>query len=313
MKVLVTGAAGFIGSHTAEKLQKAGMEVMGIDNFSPYYDITLKRQNADILKDLGVEIVEVDLRDKERLLQIPINFDFIIHFAAHPGLSAKSTFDDYYTNNVLGTRNLINFAELNKDLKHFIYISTSSVYGLKVDFPETTPPNPASDYGSTKLEGEELIMKEVELGSMKASILRLFSVYGPRERPDKLYTRLISCGLNNEVFRIFEGSEKHSRSFTYVGDIVKGIYQAVLRYDKINGEIINLGAREEYKTLDGIALVEELLGKQIKIEVISKRNGDQLATSANIGKAIEWLEYNPSTTLKEGLKKQIDWYKNLRV
>ena len=309
MKVLVTGAAGFIGSHAAERFQKEGMQVTGIDNFSDYYDVALKCENAEVLQKLGVETLKMDLREMKHYGQLSLDYDFIVHFAAHPGISAGSTFKDYYSNNITGTENILNFAKGVTNLKHFFFISTSSVYGLEATFPETAIPNPGSDYGRTKLEGEKLLLKEHNAGRLNSTILRLFSVYGPRERPDKLYSKLISCGLNNEVFEIFEGSEKHTRSFTYVGDIVEGIFQAVSRHQNLNGEIINLGANEEYTTLEGIRLVEELLGKNIPLKVVAARKGDQLGTSANIEKARRLLGYDPGTSLREGLIKQVEWFK----
>ncbi|WP_029038369.1 NAD-dependent epimerase/dehydratase family protein [Salinimicrobium xinjiangense] len=309
MKVLVTGAAGFLGSHTAERLLLAGMEVTGLDNFSDYYDVAQKRSNAEAVISRGAEIVKMDLRNAEEYQKLDRDFDFIIHFAAQPGISGSSTFEDYYTNNVLATRNLINFALENPDLKHFFFISTSSIYGLEATHPETAVPNPASDYASTKLEGERLILEQSHSGKISTSVLRLFSVYGPRERPEKLYAQLISCGINNQPFKIFEGSEMHLRSFTYVRDIVEGIYRALVRHKTLNGEIMNLGASEEYSTLEGIKLVEELLGREIRLEVIPRRAGDQNRTAANIEKARKLLDYNPSTSLREGLIKQIEWYK----
>ncbi len=308
MKVLVTGAAGFIGSHAAERLQEEGYEVTGLDNFSDYYDITLKQLNAEVLRKKGIETIKMDLRNTSDYKLLPSDFDFILHFAAQPGISSQSTFEEYFSNNVVATQNLLEFAERNKDLKHFFYISTSSVYGLEATFPETVAPRPASFYGVSKLAAEQLVLARSRAEQLKASSLRLFSVYGPRERPEKLYTKLIACGIKDEVFPIFEGSEKHLRSFTYVGDIVDGIYRALKKHEDLDGEIINLGAEDEHKTQEGIQIVEEILGKRIKLEVQPRRPGDQFRTLANIQKAKKMLGYEPKTTLKEGLRLQVDWY-----
>ncbi len=175
MKVFVTGAAGFIGSHTAERLLLAGMEVTGVDNFSDYYDVAQKRASAEAVTSQGADMVKMDLRNVEDFLKLDRNFDFIIHFTAHPGISGSSTFQDYYTNNVVATQNVINFALENPDLKHFFFISTSSVYGLVATFPETEVPNPASDYGSTKFEGEKLTVEQSHSGRLPSSVLRLFN------------------------------------------------------------------------------------------------------------------------------------------
>lgn len=309
MKVLVTGAAGFIGSHAAERLQDEGYTVTGLDNFSDYYDVSLKKLNAEALKKKGIEIIKMDLRNLSDYKFLPRDFNFILHFAAQPGLSDQNTFQDYFQNNVVATQNLLEFAEENPDLKHFFNISTSSVYGLEATFPETVMPKPASWYGVSKLAGEQLVLAKSRGNQLKGSSLRLFSVYGPRERPEKLYTKLIACGIRDEVFPIFEGSEKHLRSFTYVGDIVDGIFKAVQKYDLLDGEIINLGAEDEHKTQQGIEMVEEILGKKIKLEVKPRRQGDQNKTLANIQKARMLLDYEPRTTLKEGLRRQVEWYK----
>lgn len=309
MKVLVTGAAGFIGSHAAERLQQDGFKVIGLDNFSDYYDVSLKQQNADALRTKGIPIIKMDLRDPSSYEQIDKDFQFILHFAAQPGISSENSFEDYFSNNVIATQQLLNFAEENIHLQHFFYISTSSVYGIEATFPETVAPKPASWYGVSKLAGEQLVLAKSRSKEMKATSLRLFSVYGPRERPEKLYTKLIACGIKDEVFPIFEGSEKHLRSFTYVGDIVEGISKAFQKHELLDGEIINLGADEEHKTQEGIEIVEELLGKKIQLEVKPRRQGDQSRTLANIQKAKKLLDYDPKTSLKEGLRLQVKWYK----
>lgn len=309
MKILITGAAGFIGSHTAERFVKEGHEVVGLDNFNTYYDIELKRLNAKDLIAVGVEIIEVDLREEESYKPLPKDFDVIIHFAAQPGISSSCTFEEYLTNNIIATEKLIKFAHQNKELKQFVNIGTSSIYGLEATFPEGIAPMPASNYGVTKLAAEQLVLAESRSKRLNACSLRLYSVYGPRERPEKLYTKLIACAFNKEAFPLFNGSEKHLRSFTYVGDIVDGVLEVVKNYEIVNGEIINLGTEVEHTTKDGINFVEELLGKKIEMNVIDKRPGDQWRTNANIDKAKRLLNYNPTTGLKEGLEKQIAWYK----
>ncbi len=309
MNILITGAAGFIGSHMAELLAASGYNVTGIDNFSPYYDVDLKKRNAAALDLKGIKILKKDLAENESYNDLPEDFDFIIHFAAQPGISAQIEFEDYLRNNVVATQKLLVFARKNKNLKHFFNISTSSIYGLDATFPETTAPAPASNYGVSKLAAEQLVMAESRSGNLNASSLRLYSVYGPRERPEKLYTKLIKCAFNKEAFTLFEGSEQHLRSFTYVGDIVKGILAAVERHSSLNGEIINLGSEESYSTRDGIETVEKQLGVKIDIQVVPKRAGDQLQTAAKIDKAKELLGYTAPTTLAQGLKEQISWYK----
>lgn len=309
MNILVTGAAGFIGSHTAERLITLGHNIVGLDNFSNYYDVNLKELNARDLESKGVRILVKDLRDEDLLDFLPKNIHYIIHFAAHPGISATSTYDDYYSNNVLGTLNLIKYANSLSDLKMFVYISTSSVYGLEATFSEDRIPDPASHYGRTKLKSEQLVLEQSRIKNMKACSLRLYSVIGPRERPEKMYTKLIKCGLTNEPFPLFEGSEKHLRSFTYVGDIVDGIVSVLGKDEEVNGEVFNIGSEKEYSTQEGIDIVEQVLGRNIEIAVQPKRSGDQLRTKANIDKARRVLNYNPTTTLKESVEAQVNWYK----
>lgn len=309
MKILITGAAGFIGSHTAERLKQLGHEVIGVDNFSPYYSVELKQLNANALKKIGISIIQCDLRDSNLASVLPTHIDYIFHFAAQPGISSTSTFEDYLSNNILATKNLIDYAVECKNLKLFVNIGTSSIYGLEATFPENVAPKPASHYGVTKLAAEQMVLQKSREEKFKACSLRLYSVIGPRERPEKMYTKLIDLGLKGEAFPLFEGSGTHLRSFTYVGDIVDGVVSVMGCEDKVDGEIINLGTEVEHTTQEGIEAVEQVLGKSIKIQVIPKRAGDQLRTKANIDKARKLLGYNPQTTLLEAVKQQVDWYR----
>ena len=309
MKILVTGAAGFIGSHTAERLQNLRHEVIGLDNFSPYYSFELKNLNQKALLDKGVSMLAKDLRDEDLKDVLPKDVDYIFHFAAQPGISSTSTFQDYFSNNILATKNLVDYALQCDDLKLFVNIGTSSIYGLEATYPENVAPKPASYYGVTKLAAEQLVLQKSREKQLKTCSLRLYSVIGPRERPEKMYTKLIACGFNNEAFPLYLGSDKHLRSFTYVGDIVDGVVSVVGKESIVDGEIINLGTEVEHTTQEGIDAVEEVLGKKIDINVIAKRAGDQLRTKANIDKARKLLGYNPETTLLESVKSQVKWYK----
>ena len=308
MKILVTGAIGFIGSHTAERLKSLGHDVIGLDNYNDYYSLELKQLNADALTNNGITILKKDLRDKDLDTVLPLDFDYIFHFAAQPGISQTSTFEDYFSNNIIATKNLIDFALKCKKLKLFINIGTSSIYGLEATYPESVAPKPASHYGVTKLAAEQLVLQKSRENILKSCSLRLYSVIGPRERPEKMYTKLIELGLKGEAFPLFEGSDKHLRSFTYVGDIVDGIVSVIGKEEAVNGEIINLGTEAEHTTQEGIEAVEEVLGKKIKLEIIPKRPGDQLRTKANIDKAKKLLNYHPKTTLLEAVQHQVNWY-----
>ena len=309
MKILVTGAAGFIGSHTAERLQSLGHEVIGVDNFSPYYSVELKNLNAKALSDKGISIIHQDLRTEELYKYLPLDIDYIFHFAAQPGISTTSTFEDYFSNNIIATKNLVDYALECKKLKLFVNIGTSSIYGLEATYPEDFAPKPASHYGVTKLAAEQLVLQKSREEQFNACSLRLYSVIGPRERPEKMYTKLTDLGLKDEAFPLFEGSDTHLRSFTYVGDIVDGVVSVIGNEGKVNGEIFNLGTEVEHTTQDGIEAVEQVLGKKIKLNVIPKRAGDQLRTKANIDKARELLNYNPNTTLLESVRAHVVWFK----
>ena len=309
MKILVTGAAGFIGSHTCERLKRLGHDVVGLDNFNDYYSLELKHLNEKALNAIGVTIIKHDLRADDLTDALPKDINYIFHFAAQPGISASSTFEDYFTNNILGTKNLIDYASTLPNLNLLVNIGTSSIYGLEATFPESVAPKPASHYGVTKLAAEQLVLQKSREKLFQSCSLRLYSVIGPRERPEKMYTKLIACAYNNTEFPLYDGSATHLRSFTYVGDIVDGIVSVVGNEAKVNGEIINLGTEVEHTTQDGIEAVEAVIGKSIKINHVSARAGDQLRTKANIDKAKELLDYNPQTTLLEGVKAQVEWYK----
>jgi len=308
MKVLVTGVAGFIGSHTAERLLSEGFELVGIDNFNDYYDVQLKEVNAKAVAAKGGVIIRADLRDAATYGQLPEDIDYIFHFAAQPGISQTSSYEDYLSNNVEATKNLVDFAKTLTALKLFVNIGTSSIYGLDATYPESFAPQPASYYGVTKLAAEQLVLQKSREKEMKACSLRLYSVIGPRERPEKLFTKLIALGLAGKAFPLFEGSDTHLRSFTYVGDIVDGILSVCGKEDLVDGEVINLGTDKEYTTQQGIDAVAEAIGKPITLEVIPKRPGDQFRTKAIIEKAKNLLNYNPSTTLKQSVAQQLQWF-----
>lgn len=309
MKILVTGAAGFIGSHLCEGLISKGHVVVGIDNFSTYYDPMLKTINADDIKKVGVTLLVADLLDDLPTL-LPTDIDVIYHFAAQPGISASTPFVDYERNNIQATQNLLQWAiHHNAQTQLFVNIATSSIYGLHATSTEEEAPMPVSDYGVTKLAAEQLVLASQRSGKLPACSIRLFSVYGPRERPEKLYTKLIKAIYEETSFPLYEGSEHHERSFTYVGDIIDGLEKVLDHQAACNGEIINLGSTDVYTTQQGIALIEKIIGKKALIEHVAKRPGDQLKTSATIDKARKLLEYTPKTDFEDGLRAQVTWYR----
>jgi UDP-glucuronate 4-epimerase len=309
MKVLVTGIAGFIGSHLAEKLHRNGHEIVGVDNFSDYYDVNLKRENARPLKNLGITIIERDLRVASLVNALPAEIDYIFHCAAQPGIASTSTFEDYLTNNIIATHNLTDFAAQFLKLKMFINIGTSSIYGKDVFCDEEQMAKPISNYGVTKLAAEQIVMSHSRLGDFPACSLRLYSVYGSRERPDKMFSQLIDCALNKKKFPLFEGSLAHKRSFTHINDIINGITSIIGNEKQCDGQVINLGTDQEYTTAQGIETVERLLNTKIELTMKPARSGDQLRTKAVIDKAQRLINYKPTVNLDDGVLEQIEWIK----
>lgn len=309
MRILVTGAAGFIASHLCEKLAHLGHEVFGIDNFCDYYNPQLKELNANDLKASGVSIFKADLtEDLTKIFEKP--YDYIYHLAAQPGISSETTLEEYVKNNIFATQNLLDAVLLhNQELKSFINIATSSVYGIEATVNENVSPAPVSFYGTTKLAAEQLVLGLQRLNKIHACSIRLYSVYGPRERPEKLYTKLIESLFTNSSFPLFEGSLKHERSFTYVGDIVDGLVSIIGKENEVDGQIINLGTDEVNTTQDGITAVEQIMNKNLLIENKPARKGDQQRTAAVIDKAKNILGYSPKVSLRKGLEQQVKWYK----
>ena len=309
MKIVVTGAAGFIGSHVAEALARQGHTVVGIDSFTDYYSANLKRANAEDIEAAGVTLHRLDLTTDD-LTPALQDVEFVFHLAGQPGISATTPLADYVRNNVVAMDKLLLACQKQPSLRCFVNVATSSVYGRHAYDPEDAAPKPTSYYGVTKLAAEQLALALHREKGFPACSLRIFSVYGPRERPEKLYPKLIRSILTDTPFPLFEGSQAHSRSFTYVGDIVEG-FTAVLNHpDQVIGEIINLGSDVEMTTGQGIALIEQIMGKAATFDMRPKRPGDQLHTCANIGKAQRLLGYAPHTQLEEGLKAEVDWYVN---
>ncbi len=308
MNILVTGAAGFIGSHLSENLANLGHKVQGLDCLTDYYTTSLKKLNVSQIEEKGVEFHNLDLAE-DKLVSMLKDVDMIFHLAGQPGISATVPLDTYVKNNIIATHRLLEQAKNIPTLQGFVNISTSSVYGADATGDETSEPKPTSYYGVSKLAAEQLVLAYTREQGLPACSLRLFSVYGPRERPEKLYPKLIGAIYEGREFPLHRGSLDHLRSYTYIADIIDGMVAVLDNFDKCQGEIFNIGTDVAVTTGEGIKIVENLIGESAKISVKPPRSGDQLKTHANIQKARRILNYNPQTKLNTGLEHVVNWYK----
>lgn len=310
MKCVVTGAAGFIGSHLCEALVDRGNAVVGVDAFVPYYPRQIKESNLTQLREQpNFTFVEGDLRymDLDRLVQ---DAEVIFHLAAMPGLMKSwEELDLYSTCNITATYRLLEAARKNS-VSHFIHASTSSVYGRNAEGDEESPLRPVSPYGVTKLAAEHLCLAFRDNFDLPVTILRYFSVYGPRQRPDMGYHILIRCVLQDRPFPVY-GDGEQTRSNTFISDCIEATVRTAEYRDRVIGQIMNIGGGEVVSLNQVIAMVEELSGRKARLEWRPPRPGDQRHTRANIEKARRLLGYNPATPVKEGLRRQLEWQKDV--
>jgi nucleoside-diphosphate-sugar epimerase len=315
---IVTGVAGFIGSHLADRLIKAGHYVIGIDCFTDYYPQWMKENNLKyILGHDRFTFIQADLLEMNliRLFQgqmyldkvLPIPIDSVFHLAAHPGVRASwgSHFDVYVRNNILATQKLLEAAK-EIPLKKFIYASSSSVYGNIQAFPtsEYVTPNPISPYGVTKLAGEHLCLLYWRSYGLPVVCLRYFTTYGPRQRPDMAFHAFIQAMLEKREIVIY-GDGEQTRDFTYVGDVVEGTVQAVT--SNLIGEIVNIGSGTEVTVNNIIEMMEGIIDCRAQVRHIENQRGDVRHTYSDISKANLLLDYKLITELREGLTRQITW------
>lgn len=316
-KILVTGFAGFIGSHLTERLLKEGNSVIGIDDFNDYYDPKIKEENISGIKsNKNLIFYRTDIRDKTKVEQIFIEHkpDIVIHLAARAGVRPSLKLPTLYEEvNVLGTLNLLEAAKTNA-CKKFILGSSSSVYGecKNIPFKESELDlKPISPYGVTKLSAERHCYTFHHLYKMSVICLRFFTVYGPRQRPDLAiykFTKLILDGKPVPVF----GDGMYKRDFTYITEIIDGIISAI-NYDKSGFEIFNLGESRTTSVLDLVKLLESSTGKKAIIDWQEAQPGDVPLTYADVGKAEKLLDYKPRTSPEDGIKKFVEWFKSQRV
>ena len=310
MRILVTGGAGFIGSHLVEKLLALGHNVAILDDFNDFYDPQIKQANiAAVAKDVAVH--HIDLRDSATVRNLfhREKFQTIAHLAARAGVRPSIQHPQlYYDTNVSGTLHLLDAARVT-GLERFIFASSSSVYGISKTVPFSEDQHltqTISPYAATKIAGEFLCSTFSHLYQMRVIALRYFTVYGPRQRPDLAihqFTRRIDAGQPIDQF----GDGSTRRDYTYIDDVTEGT-MAALKYDGPLFDIFNLGESETIQLKDLIAAIENALGKKAKINRLPEQPGDMPLTCADISKARKLLAYNPKTRLGDGLPRFIDWF-----
>jgi UDP-glucuronate 4-epimerase len=310
MRILVTGGAGFIGSHLVEKLLAAGHEVAVLDDFNDFYDPQIKHANiAGFAKDVTMH--HVDLRDgaSVRNLFHRQKFETVAHLAARAGVRPSIQHPQlYYDTNISGTLHLLDAASVTK-VERFIFASSSSVYGASKTVPFSEDQHltqTLSPYAATKIAGEFLCSTFSHLYQMRVIALRYFTVYGPRQRPDLAihqFTRRIHAGQPIDQF----GDGSTRRDYTYIDDVIQGT-MAALKYDGPLFDIFNLGESETIQLQDLIGAIENALEKKAKINRLPEQAGDMPLTCADISKARKLLGYNPTTRFSDGLPRFIDWF-----
>ncbi len=306
MKALVTGCAGFIGSHLCERLLSAGLNVVGIDSLTDYYDLEIKKSNLENLTgSQKFAFVQDDIMTSD-LGSALKNVDFVFHLAAQPGVRGSwgDKFSIYVKNNILSTQRLLEAVKDLQGLRKFVYASSSSIYGQisEESVNEEHKTAPYSPYGATKLAGENLCF--LYSGNFKVPVvsLRLFTVYGPRQRPDMAFTRLIYAAISGKKFSLF-GDGNQERDFTYVLDVVEGMWLAATNPDSAG--IFNIGGGHVVSMNEVISIVEKATGSRINIERKHTERGDVRRTGADVSRSKSILAFSPRYDIEEGILRQV--------
>lgn len=312
-KSIVTGVAGFIGSHLAETLLQQGEEVIGIDEFNDYYDPVFKRQNvAHFLNHPQFKLIEGDIQFLDWLKLIE-DVDVIYHQAAQAGVRASwgKGFRAYTERNINATQILLEAAKDAKQLSRLVFASTSSVYGDAETLPthEGICPAPVSPYGITKLAAERLCGLYYKNYGVPYVALRYFTVYGPRQRPDMAFHKFFKSVLDDEAISIY-GDGQQTRDFTFVSDAVRANLAAASVTEAV-GEIFNIGGGSRVVLAEVLQKMEEVVGKPMKKSYIQKAMGDARHTAADVSKARKILDYQPQVSLEDGLTKEWYWIKSM--
>jgi nucleoside-diphosphate-sugar epimerase len=312
-KNIVTGAAGFIGSHLAETLLKKGEEVIGIDEFNDYYDPLFKNKNVTSLQSYDkFKLIQGDIQflDWNSLLK---DVDVVYHQAAQAGVRASwgQGFRFYTERNISATQVLLEAAKDAKNLKRLVYASTSSVYGDAETLPtsELVCPKPVSPYGITKLAAERLCGLYHKNFGVPFVALRYFTVYGPRQRPDMAFHKFYKAAIEDKAIPVY-GDGLQTRDFTFVSDAVAANLAAATVEGAV-GEIFNIGGGSRVVLKEVLETMEEIIGKPIKRNHIERAMGDARHTAADVSKAKKILGYQPQVSLREGLTKEWEWVKGI--
>lgn len=309
MYTLVTGSAGFIGSQLAAALLDTGVEVVGVDCLTDYYDPEVKRRNLGPLLDReGFRFVAADLAVDD-VQDLVSGSRFVVHLAAQPGVRLSwAHFDTYVSRNILATQRLLEAATTAR-IDRLVFASSSSVYGNADSYPvrEQDELRPFSPYGVTKLASERLCAAYAANFGLSSVSLRYFTVYGPRQRPDMSIHRLIVSALRGEPFPLY-GAREYEREFTFVGDVVEATRLAVTA-DVPPATVLNVAGGETVTIGALIELVEELTGATIAIDEQDSKPGDVARNGGHIERAAELLGWKPATSLRDGISAQVEWHR----
>jgi len=312
MSVLVTGAAGFIGSHLSEHLLAKGEEVVGLDSFDPFYDRSIKLRNVASARDnTKYSLIESDIRDAEALDSLPDGVDSVVHLAALAGVRPSIAEPVRYASvNVIGTCEVLEWAR-QRGISRVVFASSSSVYGNYPEVPfreDATVDRPISPYAATKVAGELTCHTFHHLHDLSVIALRLFTVYGPRQRPDLAIHKFARLLLGRRPIPVF-GDGTTARDYTYVDDIIQGISGALdlLRCSEPLFEIVNLGESQPVVLREMISVLGEEIGVKPNLEALPMQPGDVQRTYADVSKARRLLGYDPQTPFREGVHRFIRW------
>ena len=310
---IVTGVAGFIGSHLAEALLKQGAKVTGIDQFNDYYDQQLKQDNVANLKQYArFNLIKANIQELD-WLELLQSVDVVYHQAAQAGVRSSwgKDFYHYTERNINATQVILEGAKQVQSLRRIVYASSSSIYGdaITMPTPETLCPQPVSPYGITKLGGERLCWLYEKNFGVPVTALRYFTVYGPRQRPDMAFHKFFKAAIKGESISIY-GDGKQTRDYTYVSDAIAANLAAGEVPDAI-GEAFNIGGGSRVSLIELLDIMEQVIGYPIAKNYVAQAVGDARHTSADVTKAHKILNYTPQVSLPQGLAQEWNWIQSL--